>query len=53
MVLQLQIWAFWLFQEAEGIQFDVRSVWGNMGTMAKCVVGYPVHHVRLVHRRHD
>jgi hypothetical protein len=33
MVLQLQVWAFWLFQEAqaEGIQFDVRSVWGNMG----------------------
>ncbi len=38
MLLQLQVWAFWLFQEGEGIQFDVRSVWGNMGTMAKCVV---------------
>jgi biopolymer transport protein ExbB/biopolymer transport protein TolQ len=38
MLLQLQVWAFWLFQEAEGIQFDVRSVWGNMGTLAKCVV---------------
>jgi biopolymer transport protein ExbB len=38
MLLQIQVWAFWLFQEAEGIQFDVRSVWGNMGTMAKCVV---------------
>ena len=38
MLLQIQVWAFWLFQEGEGIQFDVRSVWGNMGTMAKCVV---------------
>jgi biopolymer transport protein ExbB len=38
MVLQLQVWAFWLFQEPEGIQFDLRSVWANMGTMAKCVV---------------
>jgi biopolymer transport protein ExbB/biopolymer transport protein TolQ len=38
MVLQLQVWAFWLFQEPEGIQFDLRTVWGNMGTMAKCVV---------------
>jgi biopolymer transport protein ExbB len=38
MLLQLQVWALWLFQEQEGIQFDVRSVWGNMGLMAKCVV---------------
>jgi biopolymer transport protein ExbB len=39
MLLQLQVWAFWLFQaEQEGIQFDVRSVWGNMGLMAKAVV---------------
>jgi biopolymer transport protein ExbB/biopolymer transport protein TolQ len=38
MVLQLQVWALWLFQEPEGIQFDLRSVWANMGTMAKCVV---------------
>jgi biopolymer transport protein ExbB/biopolymer transport protein TolQ len=41
MILQLQVWALWLFQESgggEGINFDVRSVWGNMGTMAKCVV---------------
>jgi len=38
MVLQLQVWAFWLFQEGEGISFDPRSVWGNMGFTAKCVV---------------
>src|SRR3954463_12552646 len=37
MVLQLQVWAFWLFQE-EGISFDPRSVWGNMGVLAKGVV---------------
>jgi biopolymer transport protein ExbB len=38
MVLQFQVWAFWLFQEAETINFDVRSVWGNMGVAAKLVV---------------
>jgi biopolymer transport protein ExbB/biopolymer transport protein TolQ len=38
MVLQLQVWAFWLFQENEGIAFDPRSVWGNMGILAKLVV---------------
>ena len=38
MVLQLQVWAFWLFQEAEGISFDPRSVWANMGVLAKLVV---------------
>jgi biopolymer transport protein ExbB/biopolymer transport protein TolQ len=39
MILQLQVWAFWLFQEGqEGIQFDVRSVWNNMGLLAKLVV---------------
>src|SRR6201994_3632457 len=38
MVLQLQVWAFWLFQEAEGISFDPRSGWGNMGVLAKGVV---------------
>jgi len=37
MVLQLQVWAFWLFQE-EGISFDPRTVWGNMGVLAKLVV---------------
>jgi biopolymer transport protein ExbB/TolQ len=39
MVLQLQVWAFWLFQEAsEGIQFDVRTLWGTMNWIAKAVV---------------
>ena len=38
MVLQLQVWAFWLFQEAEGISFDPRTVWGNMGYFAKGIV---------------
>src|SRR5665213_1085778 len=38
MGLQLQVWAFWLFHEGEGISFDPRSVWGNMGFTAKCVV---------------
>lgn len=39
MFLQLQVWALWLLQEeGGGIQFDVRSVWHNMGWVAKCVV---------------
>ncbi len=38
MLLQLHVWAFWLLQEAEGIAFDPRSVWNNMGWMAKAVV---------------
>lgn len=39
MILQLQVWAFWLFQEAqEGINFDVRSLWGTMNWVAKGVV---------------
>src|SRR6185312_2553303 len=38
MVLQLQVMAFWLLQESQGIAFDPRSVWGNMGTIAKCVI---------------
>src|SRR6478609_9486837 len=40
MLLQVQVWAFWLFQEAgaEGLSFDPRSVWSNMGWMAKAVV---------------
>jgi biopolymer transport protein ExbB len=38
MVLQLQVWAFWLLQEADGINFDLRSLWVNMGTTAKIVI---------------
>lgn len=38
-LLQLQVWAFWLLQEAQGgINWDIRSVWGTMGWLAKCVV---------------
>ena len=38
MVLQLQVWAFWLLQEAEAPGFDLRSLWGTMGWLAKAVV---------------
>src|SRR5947209_1938491 len=38
MLLQLQVWAFWLLQEQEGISFDPRTVWGNMGYFAKGIV---------------
>ncbi len=39
MVLQLQIWAFWLLQEESGgINFDLRSLWGTMNWLAKGVV---------------
>ncbi len=38
MLLQIQLWAIWLFQENESISFDPRSVWGNMGVLAKIVV---------------
>src|SRR3954452_16211623 len=38
MLLQLHVWAFWLLQEQESLNFDPRTVWGNMGLMAKCVV---------------
>jgi len=38
MVLQLQVWALWLLQEQEGINFDLRSLWATMGWLAKVVV---------------
>ncbi len=38
MLLQVQVWALWLLQEAETISFDPRSVWNNMGWLAKAVV---------------
>ena len=37
MVLQLQVWAFWFFQEA-GIAFDPRAMWNQMGWLARMVV---------------
>ncbi|MCC7175896.1 MAG: MotA/TolQ/ExbB proton channel family protein [Bryobacterales bacterium] len=36
MLLQLQVWSFLLLQEAVG--WDVRSMWAQMGWMAKAVV---------------
>ena len=54
MVLQLQVWAFWLLQEAQkGISFDPRSVWGNMGVLGQVRCLCSVHHVGVVDRRHD
>jgi len=38
MFLQLQVWAFMLLQENGALQFDVRSMWENMGWMARAVV---------------
>ncbi len=38
MVLQLQVWALWLLEEADGINFDLRSLWANMGIVAKLVI---------------
>jgi biopolymer transport protein ExbB/biopolymer transport protein TolQ len=37
MVLQLQIWALMLLQEG-GVSFDPRSMWNQMGLLAKLVV---------------
>jgi biopolymer transport protein ExbB len=38
MLLQLQVWSFLLFQESAAIGFDVRSMWTQMGWLAKAVV---------------
>jgi biopolymer transport protein ExbB len=40
MVLQLQVWAFMLLQDAAGpsVGFDPRSMWGQMGWPARIVV---------------
>ncbi len=37
MLLQLQVWALFLLQEA-GPQWDARGLWNNMGALAKAVV---------------
>jgi biopolymer transport protein ExbB/biopolymer transport protein TolQ len=37
MFLQLQVWSLWLLQEST-VAFDPRSMWNQMGTLAKCVV---------------
>jgi biopolymer transport protein ExbB/biopolymer transport protein TolQ len=40
MFLQLQVWAFWLLQEGgAAVGWDVRSLWNQMHTLARCVVG--------------
>jgi biopolymer transport protein ExbB/biopolymer transport protein TolQ len=39
MILQLQVWSFLLLQEAAGtVGWDVRSLWNQMGSLAKAVV---------------
>lgn len=38
MLLQLQVWSFLLLQEAGAVGFDLRSMWNQMGWMAKAVV---------------
>jgi len=39
MVLQLQVWAFMLLQDAGGsTSFDLRSMWSNMGWQARAIV---------------
>ncbi len=40
MVLQLQVWAMMLLQEASGpaVSFDPRAMWGQMGWLARVVV---------------
>lgn len=38
MILQLQVWSFLLLQEAGAVGFDLRSMWNQMGWMAKAVV---------------
>jgi biopolymer transport protein ExbB len=37
MLLQMQVWAFLLLQET-AVSFDIRSMWNQMGWMAKAVV---------------
>jgi biopolymer transport protein ExbB/biopolymer transport protein TolQ len=38
MLLQMQVWAFLFLQEAPAIGFDLRSMWAQMGFLAKAVV---------------
>ncbi|MGD1090836.1 MAG: MotA/TolQ/ExbB proton channel family protein [Bryobacteraceae bacterium] len=38
MVLQLQVWAFMLLQEAAPVSFDPRAMWNQMGWPARLVV---------------
>ncbi len=38
MLLQLQVWSFLLLQETGAVNFDLRSMWNQMGWLAKAVV---------------
>jgi biopolymer transport protein ExbB len=38
MLLQLQVWAFMLLQESAAPAFDIRSMWTQMGWLARAVV---------------
>ena len=38
MFLQLQVWSLWLLQEAPAVGWDPRSLWNQMGFLAKIVV---------------
>ena len=38
MLLQLQVWSLYLLQEGESVGWDPRSLWGQMGPLAKFVV---------------
>jgi biopolymer transport protein ExbB len=38
MLLQLQVWSFMLLQETGAVSFDLRSMWAQMGPLAKAVV---------------
>src|ERR1700677_2503348 len=38
MLLQMQVWAFMLLQDSGGIGWDPRSLWHQMGSLAKFVV---------------
>ena len=38
MVIQLQVWAFMLLQEAAGPSFDIRGMWSQMDWLARAVV---------------
>ncbi len=53
MLLQVAGLGVHLLQEAGTVGWDPRSLWNQMGLLAKCRGHRPVHHVRLVDRRHD
>jgi biopolymer transport protein ExbB len=38
MFLQMQVWALLLLQEGGAVSFDLRSMWNQMGALAKAVV---------------